>query len=162
MSHWALSSCSNQSLLGMSSASSCAGYLDLIKHDDVLIQYITRLSTPIKKILWIHIYTGNWRCEVAAVLDCAVLYMTMRRRLHIYFHFNTTLHPNHPLKICGIWPKSVVFELNTTDSFQTRFELYFVMSLCICVFVFVFLSVLLSYPHLLICLQQDVQRSCFH
>ena len=36
------------------------------------------------------------------------------------------------------------------------------LSLCTCVFIFVFLSVLLSYPHLLICLQQDVQRSCFH
>ena len=35
---------------------------------------------------------------------------------------NTTLHPNHPLKICGIWPtsvvfdsKSVVFDSNTTS-----------------------------------------------
>ena len=26
---------------------------------------------------------------------------------------NTTLHPKSPLKICGIWPKSVVFEPNS-------------------------------------------------
>ena len=39
-----------------------------------------------------------------------------------YWRHNTTLHPNHPLKICGIWPtsvvfdsKSVVFDSNTTS-----------------------------------------------
>ena len=53
---------------------------------------------------------------------------------------NTTLHPNHPLKICGIWPisvvfkpnttdfsKSVVFESNTTIFSKTWFELYFII-----------------------------------
>ena len=42
----------------------------------------------------------NWR-----VFVCCFELTLMNQHLFI----NTTLHPNHPLKICGIWPKSVVF-----------------------------------------------------
>ena len=90
----------------------------------------------------------------------------------LFFGHNTTLHQNHPLKICGIWPKSVVFEPNTPyfsksvvfDSNTTDFPKHDLncilsLSLCIRVFISVFLSVLLSSLHLLLNSQRDVERS---
>ena len=100
-------------------------------------------------------------------------------------YINTTLHPNHPPKICGIWSisvvfdsnttdfsKSVVFESNTTDLLESvvsdsnttdfsETRLSCILSLS-CAIVSSSLSFWLSFclsPHLLFSLQRDVQRS---
>ena len=55
--------------------------------------------------------------------------------------------------------KSVVFESNTTDFPKHDLSCILWLSLCICVFFFVFLSIPLSFHHILLSSQQDVQWS---
>ena len=64
-----------------------------------------------------------WTCRASAIYDMPINCRYIQKRCPaLDFTHNTTLHPNHPLKICGIWPtsvvfdsKSVVFDSNTTS-----------------------------------------------
>ena len=127
---------------------------------------------------------SNWAITVTVCGVCIRKNANGGSRERIY-HINNTLQPNHPLKICEIWQKSVVFEPNTTDfsksvvfesnttdlsesvvsdSNTTDFSetrLSCILSLS-CAIVSSSLSFWLSFclsPHLLFSLQRDVQRS---
>ena len=71
--------------------------------------YFKTEEVPARHICWFT-WSGGWR------------HVRILNHMGFGFNHNTTLHPNHPLKICGIWPtsvvfdsKSVVFDSNTTS-----------------------------------------------
>ena len=75
------------------------------------VPFFSILGERTRKIVFSLIRFSFWKISTSKL--CSIFWSPFCLKLGSLF--NTTLHPNHPLKICGIWPTSVVFDSNTTS-----------------------------------------------